>query len=51
MKFKYSKFLAKPSDAFPDLKEVWRPQRSFFEWFSIGFDLKKKVVDLRPKYL
>ncbi len=25
MKFKYSKFLAKPSDAFPDLKEVWRP--------------------------
>ena len=25
MKFKYSKFLAKPSNAFPDLKEVWRP--------------------------
>mgnify|MGYP001562644774 CR=1 FL=1 len=25
MKFKYSKFLAKPSEAFPDLKEVWRP--------------------------
>ena len=141
MKFKYSKFLAKPSDAFPDLKEVWRPvvpikithqekeygylalvdsgadfcifhaeiaellglpvkkgktspifgvtkgegkvyyhqvgleiggwkinsyvgfsydlrfplgilgQRGFFEFFSIVFDFKKKMVDLRPKYL
>ncbi|OIN89242.1 hypothetical protein COW80_01815 [Candidatus Beckwithbacteria bacterium CG22_combo_CG10-13_8_21_14_all_01_47_9] len=141
MKFKYSKFSAQPSAAFPDLKEVWRPvvpvtichnnqeygylalvdsgadscifhgyigdllgirvregktaplygvtsgkgevfyhqvelaiggwkikskvgfsydlkyplgilgQYGFFEFFSIVFDLKKLVVDLRPKYL
>ncbi|MEK7514019.1 MAG: retropepsin-like aspartic protease [Patescibacteria group bacterium] len=141
MKFKYSRFSAQPSDAFPDLKEVWRPvipvkisyekkeygylalvdsgadfcifhadiaealglsvkkgktspifgvtkgegkvyyhyvdleiggwkinsyvgfsydlrfplgilgQRGFFEFFSIDFDLRKRIVDLRPKYL
>ena len=141
MNFKYSKFSAQPSEAFPNLTEVWRPvipvkivhkdkefgylalvdsgadfcifhasigellglsiksgktsplygvtsgkgevfyhqlelevggwkikskvgfsydlsyplgilgQKGFFEFFSIVFDFKKKIVDLRPKYL
>lgn len=141
MKFKYSKFPAQPSEAFPEIKEVWRPvipikiinkskeygylalvdsgadfcifhgdigdllgipvkkgktsplygvttgkgkvyyhnldleiggwkinsyvgfsydlkyplgilgQKGFFEFFQVMFDFKKKVVDLRPKYL
>lgn len=141
MKFKYSKFPAQSSEAFPEIKEVWRPvipikiinkvkefgylalvdsgadfcifhgeigellgipvkkgktsplygvtagegkvyyhnldlevggwkinsymgfsydlkyplgilgQKGFFEFFQVMFDFKKKVVDLRPKYL
>ncbi len=123
MKFKYSKFPAQSSEAFPEIKEVWRPvipikiinktkeygylalvdsgadfcifhgeigellgipvnkgrtsplfgvtsgegfvgfsydlkyplgilgQKGFFEFFQVMFDFKKKIVDLRPKYL
>lgn len=72
MKFKYSKFPAQPSEAFPEIKEVWRPVipikiinkskeygylalvdsgADFCEFFQVMFDFKKKIVDLRPKYL